>query len=167
MRFLDNAVPFTKFSAPLNVVKDEVASAKHKKELYVVKEAFKFYVGEKEADTWVCVPEGFLTDGASVPKIFQWLIKPWGKHGQAAVVHDILCEQYTIYVKGEPQYISYNRAHKIFKEALKVLGVNSITIFTMYWAVRSYFFVTGYKVDPKLFLRNRSILTNQTNVSLV
>ena len=38
----------------------------------------------------VVVPKGFMTDYASVPKIFRNIINTYGKHGRAAVVHDWL-----------------------------------------------------------------------------
>lgn len=34
------------------------------------------------------IPEGFETDGASVPRLFHWFISPFGKLYDAAVVHD-------------------------------------------------------------------------------
>jgi hypothetical protein len=34
------------------------------------------------------VPVGFVTDLASVPPLFRAIVKPYGRHGQAAVMHD-------------------------------------------------------------------------------
>ena len=38
----------------------------------------------------VTIPQGFVTDGASVPRIFWSIIPPLGIYGRAAVVHDYL-----------------------------------------------------------------------------
>lgn len=141
---------FKRFDAPLHVIPDEEASLKYGRPMYRVDQAFSFYTGDLKDDAWVHVPKGFLTDGASVPKAFHWLIKPWGRHGQAAVVHDLLCQIPFLHTTTGNQLITFNRTHKIFKEALEVTGNNRVKVFVMYWAVRSYFFFKGYKVDTKL-----------------
>lgn len=152
---------FTKFDAPLMVVYDPLASTTYKKPLYRVTTPFSFYIGAKEDQKWVHVPEGYLTDGASVPKWLHWLIKPWGKHGQAAVVHDILCEIPYIQTAEGARIVSYNRIHKIFKEALQVTGNSKLKCFAMYWAVRAYFFFNGYKVDLSVAKTNQSLLRDR------
>jgi Protein of unknown function (DUF1353) len=38
----------------------------------------------------VTVPPNFVTDFASVPRPFWFVISPWGRHGRAAIVHDFL-----------------------------------------------------------------------------
>lgn len=38
----------------------------------------------------IVIPAGFVTDGASVPRLFWNIIPPWGQYGRAAVVHDYL-----------------------------------------------------------------------------
>jgi hypothetical protein len=40
--------------------------------------------------TTITVPAGFVTDFASVPKLFWNLLPPTGRYGKAAVVHDVL-----------------------------------------------------------------------------
>lgn len=44
------------------------------------------YVGSKIID----VPKDFITDGASVPRVFWSLFDPTGPYLQAAVIHDYL-----------------------------------------------------------------------------
>ena len=151
---------FKHFDAPLLVVPDAEASAKYRRPMYRVTDAFSFYIGPKKDANWVHGPNGFLTDGASVPKWLHWLIKPWGKHGQAAVVHDVLCEIPYVFTETGPEIISYNTAHKIFKQALQVTGNSKAKVFVMYWAVRTYFFFKGYKVDIKLAHANQTLLSN-------
>jgi hypothetical protein len=38
----------------------------------------------------VTVPRGFVTDLATIPVYFWWAIKPTGRHGHAAILHDWL-----------------------------------------------------------------------------
>lgn len=149
---------FTKFDAELNVVRDEEATKHYGKPMYRVTEAFSFYVGAKEDQTWVYIPVGFLTDGATIPSWLHWLIKPWGKHGQAAVVHDMLCDVPYLHTPEGPKLISFNRVHKVFKEALKVSGNSDLKVFAMYWAVRTYFFFKGYKVNLRKSSHNQVTL---------
>jgi len=46
------------------------------------------------AESWqtpsVFVPKGFVTDGASVPRLFWWFASPSGDLFEASVVHDYL-----------------------------------------------------------------------------
>lgn len=55
-----------------------------------VNKAFRYYVGKENSTDFVDVPEGFTTDFASVPPVFDRLIPKDGDYNQAAVVHDFL-----------------------------------------------------------------------------
>jgi len=86
--------------------------------------ASKFrYVGSKIID----VPVGFLTDGASVPRVFWSLFDPTGPYLQAAVIHDYL------YIT---QIFSRETSDLIFLEAMKACGVGFLTRQAVYRAVR-------------------------------
>ena len=75
----------------------------------------------------VTVPAGFVTDLASIPRIFRFLIIKNGRHRPAAIVHDYLCRL----------GLDYSRvlADKIFLEAMKVRKVPRMRRRLMYWAV--------------------------------
>ncbi len=75
----------------------------------------------------VIVPNGFVTDLASIPRIFRLLIVKNGKHRPAAIVHDYLCSL----------RLDFSRvsADKIFYEAMKVCKVPRIRRRLMYMAV--------------------------------
>jgi len=135
---LSQALPFHNVDVGLTIHYDRTASQALGKDYWRVVHAFKFYVGAKEDNLWVVVPAGFLTDGATVPRPFWSLIPPWGAYGQAAVVHDWLCEQGMLYHNGELVDISRSRGDAIFKEAMKVAGVGYWTRSVMYWAVRAF-----------------------------
>jgi hypothetical protein len=78
------------------------------------------------------VPQGFVTDYASIPRIFRPIVLPYGKHSGASVVHDYL------YSKDCDLDIERKKADKIFLEILKEEGVNPILARLMYVAVRIF-----------------------------
>ncbi len=79
----------------------------------------------------VAVPKGYVTDFASIPGWIQWLIAPFGRHSEAAVVHDWL---YTLGTKGDRE--SRKIADLTFRRALAIVGVKFVRRNLMYWAVR-------------------------------
>ena len=73
------------------------------------------------------VPAGFVTDFASVPRVFWSIIPPWGKYGRAAILHDYL------YSAGDlPRKV----CDKIFLQAMVDLEVVWWRRKTMYRIVR-------------------------------
>lgn len=75
------------------------------------------------------VPKGFITDFASVPRLF-WTIYPkTGKYTKAAVLHDFL-----YFMKDVPK----KRADCAFLRAMKDCGVGKFTRRLMYTAVRVF-----------------------------
>ena len=99
-------------------------------ESWEVAESFEYHVGSEDSNEIIKVPKGFITDGASIPKIFWSIIGgPWGKYGYAAVVHDYLYYKH-IYTR--------RRSDQIFLEAMEVLGVSKWKRNTMYVAVRMF-----------------------------
>lgn len=79
----------------------------------------------------IAVPQGYVTDFASIPGFAQWMISPFGKHSEAAVVHDWL---YTLGTKGDRK--GRKLADRTFKRALKIVGVGWFRRNIMYLAVR-------------------------------
>jgi len=75
----------------------------------------------------VCVPEGFVTDFASVPRPLWPIFPPTGIYDRAAVVHDYLCSQDTC---------GRFMADAVFREAMRELGVPWWRRVAMYWGVR-------------------------------
>lgn len=114
---------FTKFDAPLLIQYDKAASAALGADHWRVAREFRYMIGTEDSHMWVTVPAGYLTDGASVPRIFWSLIPPWGANGQAAVVHDLLCEYLQVMHNGQMVAITRERADQIFVEAMRVLDV--------------------------------------------
>ena len=116
---------------------------------------FKYFIGDKGSDTWVVVPLGYLTDGASVPRIFWNLIPPWGKYGQAAILHDYLCEFLEVTYLGKPKSITRKECDQILLEAMIVLGVPAPTRLTIYAAVSLYRMLSGVSKPTTTKLRRQ------------
>lgn len=131
-------VSFKKFDAELLLVYDAKASKRLGKDYWRVQKGFRYYLGTKGSNRWVSIPAGYLTDGASVPQIFWSIIPRWGAYGQAAVVHDFLCEYLSITVDGKPQRITREEADDILLEAMHVLEVPEFTAHTIEAAVDFY-----------------------------
>ena len=79
----------------------------------IVKE-FTYAVGSKDSLDRITVPVGFITDLASIPRIFWRAVPVLGRHIKAAVLHDYLYAKSCRTRKG---------CDMIFLEAMKVSGV--------------------------------------------
>lgn len=99
---------------------------------------FRYWIGDIDSGSYVDIPDGFRSDGASVPRPFWNFIPPWGKHGQAAVLHDFLCTFRTIIINGVATTITRKQCDDIFLEAMGVLDVNILTRNIMYSVIRIY-----------------------------
>lgn len=89
-------------------------------------EGFEYHVGKYPSEEIITVPVDFITDFASVPKMFHWIISPKGKHTKAAVIHDY-CYETELYSKF--------KSDRIFLEAMKVLNVKLWKRIIMFSAV--------------------------------
>ncbi|MGB0867156.1 MAG: DUF1353 domain-containing protein, partial [Granulosicoccaceae bacterium] len=100
---------------------------------WLLREEFAYYVGENPQENLVLVPVGFVTDFATVPVFMRWYINSWGKHGNAAVIHDWLYWQ-----QAERSGYSRAEADQIFLDGMLVLGVGQFRRHLIYWAVRLF-----------------------------
>jgi hypothetical protein len=132
---------FTRFTGSLDTTYDREASLALHKDYWRVK-AFRYYIGSFDSDKWVDIPKGFLTDGASVPFLFTWLIPAWGEYGQATTLHDWLCENmYIIHrINGVETRVDIDRAEvdRILYEAMRVLEVKPWRRVTIQAGVDAY-----------------------------
>lgn len=140
-------VSFRKFDAELMMVYDAKASKTLGKDYWRVQQGFRYYLGTKGSNQWVSIPAGYLTDGASVPQIFWSVIPRWGLYGQAAVVHDYLCEYLSITSDGVPKRITRAEADDILLEAMQVLEVPEFTAATIEAAV-DFYRVVAHVTEP-------------------
>lgn len=77
----------------------------------------------------VQVPRGFVTDFASIPRIFWSVLRPDGEYAHAAVIHD-----YLYWSQTTPKAV----ADSIFKRAMEDLKVAPATVATLYNAVKLF-----------------------------
>ena len=105
--------------------------------LYKVVKAFEYHIGSEASPEVIKIPQGFITDGASIPKPFWSVIGgPLGRYAPAAVVHDFL------YIK---QTYSRKKSDGIFLEAMKILKVSWWKRRSMWLAVRMWSWIPWRK----------------------
>lgn len=93
-----------------------------------VHEPFAFYLSDDNSDV-ISVPAGFITDLATIPRIFWTLLPPDGKYAKAAIIHNYLYDN-ALRTKKE--------ADLIFLDGMTVLGVPKWKRTIMYYAVRLF-----------------------------
>jgi hypothetical protein len=90
----------------------------------------------------IVVPKGFVTDYASIPRIFWSWIPAWGRYGPAAILHDYLYsgerKRKVIDIRNPNNFITVNRyiADLYFYVAMRQLEVFWLKRNLMYGAVR-------------------------------
>ena len=131
----------SQFTSKLNVEQID-------KKYWILTEGFEYHVGEYPSNEIITVPVGFITDFASIPKIFWPIIDPIGKHGKAAVIHDY-CYATACY--------SRLKSDAIFSEGMKVLDVEEWKREVMYGGVVVFGWWAWHKH------RRRNIRTNNKN----
>lgn len=116
------------FLSPLRI--EDAGPGKHGRQVFVLLEEFPYEVGAAGSGLVIRVPAGFVTDFASIPRLFWTIVSPVGQHGKAAVVHDFLYRQTSGFSKV--------LADAIFFEAMELLGVPWYRRWAMYLAVRFF-----------------------------
>jgi hypothetical protein len=112
-------------------------------------EEYDYEIGEKGSGIFIHIPKGFITDMASVPRIFWAIYPPFGLYGKAAILHDYLYSVCgTNYALGK----TYTRKQcdLIFKEAMLVLNCSWHCRGVIYSGVRLGGWVTWAKYKRKL-----------------
>ena len=109
-------------------------------------EPFEYHIGSYPSSEVIRVPKGFVTDFASVPRIFWSILPPYNRYGKAAVLHDFC------YYKG---FCTRKRCDDLFLEAMEVWTVPKWKRLVMYWAVR-LFGRRAWKRYRKMETRNNS-----------
>lgn len=96
---------------------------------WVILGRFDYDVGALDSGDTVRISRGFMTDFASIPRMFWAVLPKWGKYGNAAVVHDWLYWQ-----QERPRL----EADRIMLEAMGVLAVPAWKKYAIYYAVRTF-----------------------------
>jgi hypothetical protein len=97
--------------------------------IYVVTKHFGWAPDPQQAQHFkaVTVPEGFVTDFASIPRVFWSLLPPDGLYTYPAIIHDYLYWD---------QPVSRANADEIFRFAMLDFKINAATVNVIYQAVR-------------------------------
>lgn len=140
------------YTGPLDTRYDPEASKILGKDHWRILTPFSYRI---DAERHVSVPAGYLTDGASVPQLFWNMIPPWGKYGQAAVVHDLLCEYLQVVRNGRPERISRAYCDSVLNEAMVSLRVPDAKRLTIYGAVCLYRWTIGTEEPSATLLKRR------------
>ena len=105
---------------------------------FVVRRGLVYIHVRSRPNVAVIVPPHFVTDHASVPLLFRWVVAQSGKHSAGSVLHDWL---YTIAEPpAEPTAFRKERfrADRIFLEALRTSGVSAATRSVLYRSARLF-----------------------------
>jgi hypothetical protein len=93
-------------------------------------ESFSVYTYQfGEEKVWITVEEGFMTDFASIPKIFIPFLEWRDKFNKASVVHDWLYRN---------QMFDRKTSDKIYLELMLALGINKYKAYVFYYTVRAF-----------------------------
>ncbi len=105
-----------------------------------LEEPLRYEIGALGSGLSVTVPAGFVTDGASIPRIMQGVLPPFGKWSRAAILHDYLCRAITdgrpVEIAGYGVIAQRRGADAIFHEAMLVCGVSKGLAWSMWASVR-------------------------------
>ena len=118
---------------------------------YEVLDEFVYY-RDNNGDFKIRVEEGFVTDFASVPRIFWSVFPPFGRYTKAAVLHDRLCVAFhnkETWSKLTPELdklpsnyhnkvVTRKEADEVFLEAMKAIKVGKFTRTCLYYSVRLF-----------------------------
>lgn len=91
--------------------------------LWQLETPLTYEVGALGSGRVVEVPAGFITDGASVPRLLWPLFPSWGRYSRAAVLHDYLGDRLVNRRDPHPEGLSQRDIDAIFYEAMGVCGV--------------------------------------------
>lgn len=91
------------------------------------------YVG---ADDVIVIPSDFVTDLASVPRLFWALLPPSGAYEKAAVLHDALCEALAGRQLMPVPAVSARDVDGLFRRVMRESGVGPVTRWVMWCGVR-------------------------------
>lgn len=105
---------------------------------------FRFVI-DSWSDEYVVVPQGFITDFATIPWPLTYIISRTGKYGKACVVHDYLCTYKTIFRNHKKIKIKRKEGDEIFLQAMEVSNVGLLSRYLMYGSVRAYAIIKGIK----------------------
>lgn len=98
--------------------------------LAVVTRPYAYMQEIRGVNVVVEIPLGFVTDFASIPSFFYFIVQPFGRHAPAAVLHDYL------YAVGQKK--ARKLADMLFLHSMREAGVPKLRRLLMYRMVRTF-----------------------------
>jgi hypothetical protein len=117
--------------------------------------SFDFRTSSHLGQVSIGAAPGFMTDFASVPFPFRWLLPKWGRYGRAAVIHDWLYSQ---------QMYSKEFADDAFLEGMTISKVSWLVRRVMYLAVSWFGAFAWYSAAARQRAGKRKFDTSGTLV---
>lgn len=111
----------------------------YSKDRYEVYQDYEFHL---ESCGYYKIPQGYITNGANIPRIFWSIFPPFRpEYFTAVVIHDYLCDL------AETQYSKkayFKEADLSLKEAMTLLEVNRFKVQLFYYSCRVYHILKSY-----------------------
>lgn len=118
---------FTRFVGEEQLRYNRALSKLADQDLWDVIPGFRYYINHENSNLYVDVESGFVTDGATIPRMFWWLLPPTGEYSQCTTLHDKLCTTYycTQVVNGveTKRLVTRKEIDLILKESMDVMEV--------------------------------------------
>jgi hypothetical protein len=103
--------------------------SRFKDPMYFLTKPISWKPNEGQGLAAVEVATGFVTDFASIPRVFWSALRPDGEYTYPAIIHD-----YLYWTQTRPR----RQADQIFRFAMQDFSIPSVTSFTIYEAVRRF-----------------------------
>lgn len=133
---------FTQFDHRVSICYDPQASKKLGKDYFRVN-GFRYYLHYYGSSEYVDIPNNYLSDGATIPKLLWPLLPPWGEYTQNVVLHDYLCDVMEVKIKlldgtESSRKITRREVDHIFFESCEVTKVTPWKLNIIKAGVNSY-----------------------------
>lgn len=124
----------------------------------------KYLVREDMEVSGILIPEGYVTNGADIPRFLWWLIPPNRASAMVAVcVHDYLCDKVKIknnegLTDSKTLQTGFEMADLVFQEIL-LLSITSKTQRNLYYMGVSMYtkFIRPWKIGKPMYIYPRNV----------
>lgn len=125
-----------KLDRDIGITYSPQASKILKKDYWYLREAVNVDIRGMNKHYEFTIPQGYLTDGATVPRLVWAFVPLWDDCTTAVVIHDYLCNQNWIKIDGKLVSIDRRTSDDLFLAAMEFSGVSKIKRFIIYNFVR-------------------------------
>ncbi len=122
---------------PLPLIDEDISEPGDEKATFRLNKPFVYVASNGQE---IVIPEGFIYDGASVPKILWSVVSPVGEVKKPALVHDWF---YSVQVSGR------RYADDMIKESMRAYGVHKGKIL-LWWTILRLFGGFAWKENKRL-----------------